>query len=176
MHCFTQTLDILFSQPDVAEIEWFSTVRDVLPYTQLSQVTCLFQRLATRMEKGIRHLPYIKRLQRLNLCSHEKRRLWADLILAYGIFHGRFDHQHDIFFTLPSCSRPEVASSFFSLDSSKSCYFCANRRAMVQVTTFCHLFAFDEEPTRCLLGDRLQFECTSITVYNSFTWFSAICA
>ncbi len=44
-----------------------------------------FQRLATRMVKGLHHLPYIQRLQRLNLCSLEERGRRADLILAYGI-------------------------------------------------------------------------------------------
>ncbi len=45
------------------------------------------------MVKGLHHFPYIQRLQRLNLCSFEKRGRWADRILP-----------HDIFFTLPSCS------------------------------------------------------------------------
>ncbi len=44
------------------------------------------QRLATRMVKGLHHLPYIYRLQRLNLCSLEKRRRRAALIRAYEIF------------------------------------------------------------------------------------------
>ncbi len=56
------------------------------------------------MVKGLHHLPHIQRRQRLNLCSHEKRRRRADLILAYGIFHGRYDLPQDLFFTLPSCS------------------------------------------------------------------------
>ncbi len=56
------------------------------------------------MVKGLHHLPYIQRLQRLNLCSLEKRRRRADLILAYGIFHGRYDLPQDLFFTLPTCS------------------------------------------------------------------------
>ncbi len=46
----------------------------------------------------------MQRLQRLNLCSLEKRRRWADVILAYGIFNGRYDLPQDLFFTLPSCS------------------------------------------------------------------------
>ncbi len=40
----------------------------------------------------------------LTRCSLEKRRRRADLILAYVIFHGRYDLSHGIFFTLPSCS------------------------------------------------------------------------
>ncbi len=66
--------------------------------------TYRFQRISTRMVKGLHQLPYIQRLQRLNLCALEIRSRWADLILAYGIFHGRYDLPHDIFFTLPSCS------------------------------------------------------------------------
>ncbi len=57
-----------------------------------------------RMLKGLHHLPLIKRLQRLSLHSLEKRRRRADLILVYGMFHGRYDLPHDILFTLPSCS------------------------------------------------------------------------
>ncbi len=56
------------------------------------------------MVKGLHHLSYIQRLQRLNLCSLEKRRRRVDLILAYGIFHGGYDLLQDLFFTLPSCS------------------------------------------------------------------------
>ncbi len=55
------------------------------------------------MVKGLHHLPYIQRLQRLNMCSPEKRRQWADLSLAYGIVHGRYDLPQVLFFTLPSC-------------------------------------------------------------------------
>ncbi len=56
------------------------------------------------MVKGLQHLPYIQRLQHLNPCFFEKRRRGADLVLAYGIFHGRYDLPQDIFFTLPYCS------------------------------------------------------------------------
>ncbi len=45
-----------------------------------------FQRLATRAVKGLNHLPYIQRLQRLNVCSLEKWRRRADLILALEFF------------------------------------------------------------------------------------------
>ncbi len=63
-----------------------------------------FQRLASRKVKGLNHLPYIQRLPRLKLCSLEKRRRRADLILTCGIFHGRYELLQDIFFTQPSCS------------------------------------------------------------------------
>ncbi len=49
------------------------------------------QRLATRMVKGMRELPYEDRLRRLNISTFERRQLRGDLILAYNIFHGRFD-------------------------------------------------------------------------------------
>ncbi len=49
------------------------------------------QCLATRMVKGMRELPYKDRLRLLNIFSLERRRLRGDLILAYYIFHGRYD-------------------------------------------------------------------------------------
>ncbi len=56
------------------------------------------QRLATRMVKGMRELPYEDRLRRLNIIFLERRRRRGDLILAYNIFHGRLDLQQAEFF------------------------------------------------------------------------------
>ena len=60
------------------------------------------QRLATRMIKSMRELPYEERLRRLNIFSLERRRLRGDLILAYNIFHGRLDLPHAEFFETPA--------------------------------------------------------------------------
>ncbi len=56
------------------------------------------QRLATRMVKGMRELPYEDRLRRLHIFSLERRRIRGDLILAYNIFNGRFDMPQAEFF------------------------------------------------------------------------------
>ncbi len=111
--------------------------------TAIQAYTERFQRLATRMVKGLHHLPYIQRLQHLNLRSLEKRRRRADLILAYGIFYGRYDLPHDIFFTQPSFSHLrghdlKLRHRSFHLARRKAALFCANRRAVEQVITFCH--------------------------------------
>ncbi len=46
------------------------------------------QRLATRLVRGLRYVPYEERLRQLNLFSQERRRLLADLIPALKIFKG----------------------------------------------------------------------------------------
>ncbi len=57
-----------------------------------------FQRLVTRMVKGLYHFPFIQRLYRLNLFpSKTKTAGWSNSCL--------WNFPQDIFFTLPSCSR-----------------------------------------------------------------------
>ncbi len=49
------------------------------------------QRIATRLVRGLRHVPYEDMLRQLNLFSVERRRLRADLMLAFKIFKGEVD-------------------------------------------------------------------------------------
>ncbi len=58
------------------------------------------QRLATRLVRGLRHMPYVKRLRQFNF-SLERRRLRADLILAFKIFKGEVDLNPSDFFHRP---------------------------------------------------------------------------
>ncbi len=46
------------------------------------------QRLATRLVSGLHHVQNEERLRQLNLFSVERRRMRADLILAFKIFKG----------------------------------------------------------------------------------------
>ncbi len=59
------------------------------------------RRLATRMVKGMRELPYEDRHRRPNISSPERRRLRGDLVLAYNISHGRLDLPQAEFFEAP---------------------------------------------------------------------------
>ncbi len=60
------------------------------------------QRLATRMVKGMRELPYENRVLRLNMFSVDRRRRRGDLILAYNISRGLLDLPQAEFLEAPS--------------------------------------------------------------------------
>ncbi len=58
------------------------------------------QRLATRLVRGFRHVPYEERLRQLYI-SLERRRLRADLILAFKVSKDEVDLSSSDFFIRP---------------------------------------------------------------------------
>ncbi len=58
--------------------------------TDINQLVRI-QRLATRLMRGPRHVPYEERLRQCNSFSLERKRLRADLIPAFRIFKGVSD-------------------------------------------------------------------------------------
>ncbi len=80
-----------FCSPEIFRPLYLALVRPILEYGQQASSPYLRrditlmernQRLATRIVKGMRELPYGDRLRRLNIFSLELRRLRGDLILA----------------------------------------------------------------------------------------------
>ncbi len=97
--------------PEMVRPLYLALVKPILEYGQQASSPYLQrdialmerkQRLATRMVKGMRKLPYDERLRRLNLFSIERRRLCGDLIFAYNIFHGRLHFPQAAFFEAPA--------------------------------------------------------------------------
>ncbi len=63
------------------------------------------QRLATRLEKGFRRLPYEERLRWLGLHSLRRRRLRGDLIVVYKLFSRGLDLESSLIFLFRQCDQ-----------------------------------------------------------------------
>ena len=63
------------------------------------------QKGATKMIKGLRHLPYEGSLHQLGLFSLEKRRLRGDMIEVYKNIHGVENVNRESFFSLSQNTR-----------------------------------------------------------------------
>ncbi len=64
------------------------------------------KRLATRLVRDLRHVPYEERLHQFNLFSLERRRLRADLILAFKASKGNTGLRPSAFFLRPPRAGP----------------------------------------------------------------------
>ncbi len=72
------------------------------------------QKLAVKLVKGWRHVPYETALQRLQLFSLIRRKICGDLICMYKIMHGVLDFLCDAVFASP---HPHWASRSYFEDS-----------------------------------------------------------
>ncbi len=71
-----------------------------MPHAYINQLERV-QRLVTRLVSGLLYVSCEERLRQLNHFSLERRRLRADLILAFIIFKGEFDLNSSDFFLRP---------------------------------------------------------------------------
>ncbi len=138
------------------------------------------------MVKGLHHLPYIQRLLCLNLCSFEKRRRRADLFLAYGIFHGRYDLPQELFFSLPSCSHLhgqdlKLRHRSFNLARRKAALSVRivepwNKLPWYHPLSLIRLQCWSSRTDLMLVGRPSSVRMNLNNCLTFFTWFSAICA